>query len=161
MNSIKLDISSKCKEFDKSLLQVIKRAVLAVFDFFDKDEPYSLSMLICSENKIKELNLTYRGVDRVTDVLSFPSEIHVPETDELFLGDIVISYPTAVRQAEKYQHPVSHELALLSIHGVLHLLGYDHSELADETEMWRLQETILNSIGYDIKLLPGESYAQE
>ena len=161
MKNYKLDISITHKEFDKSLLPIVKQAVQAVFDQVAEIEKSSLSILICGDEKIRELNKTYRGIDRVTDVLSFPSDEQDPETNELFIGDVVISYPTAVKQADKFQHSVSQELALLSVHGVLHLMGYDHSTIEDEKIMWQLQKNILNSIGYISDLLSGESYAQE
>ena len=161
MKKISLDISTHYKSFDKTLLPVLKRAVQATFDLVAEAESYSVSILICGDEQITELNKTYRGVNRATDVLSFTSDVALPDSDDLFLGDIVISFPAVVRQAEKYQHSVSHELSLLSIHGVLHLLGYDHSTISEEAQMWHYQKLILNSIGFISDLLPGELYAQE
>lgn len=161
MNNFDLEISINYQGFDSSLLPGIKQAVKAVFDFIQSEENYALSFLVCGDEQIQELNKTYRGADRVTDVLSFPNKFQLPDSKVFFLGDVILSYPTALKQAEKYHHAVSHELALLSVHGVLHLLGYDHETVEDEAEMWRIQKTILNNFGVDIALLPGEVYEKE
>ena len=89
-----------------------------------------ISILFTDDSHIKELNRTYRGKDKATDVLSFP-QITGKRQDiaPLMLGDIVISKETAVKQAKKYNHSISRELERLLIHGILHLLGYDHEKV--------------------------------
>ena len=93
-----------------------------------------MTIVITGDEKIHELNLKYLAEDRPTDVLSFPMNeqsgaapffVNAPDA-RLHLGDIIISYPTAARQAAENNHPVSMEITILLIHGVLHLLGYDH-----------------------------------
>ena len=86
-----------------------------------------LSLLLTDNVEIQELNRTYRDLDKATDVLSFPQdEDAVNETGDTLLGDVVISVETAARQAEEHHLSFNEELILLAIHGILHLLGYDH-----------------------------------
>lgn len=109
---------------------------------------------------IQEMNQEYRGIDRATDVLSFPMldydtagdytalEIDEgsidPETELLMLGNIVISVDKMKEQAEEYNHSLLREYAFLIVHSMLHLLGYDHEEQTEEQEMFRRQDEILN-----------------
>ena len=86
-----------------------------------------LSLLLTDDVKIQELNRTYRDLDKATDVLSFPQdEDAVNEAGDTLLGDVVISVETAARQAKEHHLSFNEELILLAIHGILHLLGYDH-----------------------------------
>ncbi|MCL6637521.1 MAG: rRNA maturation RNase YbeY [Alicyclobacillus sp.] len=111
-----------------------------------------VSVSLVSDEEIHELNRTYRGVDRPTDVLSFALQEGepFPETEAEagpLWGDVVVSVPTALRQADAYGHSVQRELAFLLVHGFLHLLGYDHAETADEREMFGRQEAVLAELG--------------
>lgn len=110
----------------------------------------SLSIKITGDQEIRELNSSYRGIDKATDVLSFEADYYDPDLESRYLGDIVISYPRAEEQAEKRGHPVKSELQLLVIHGVLHLLGYDHSSIEQKAEMWEIQSQILQALDLDI-----------
>ena len=93
-----------------------------------------------TEDSIRDLNKTYRDTDSVTDVLSFESDGEIdPETGKEYLGDIVVCLEQAKRQAEQSGHSVQNEIALLEIHGLLHLLGYDHMDEEQHTEMWKYQ----------------------
>ncbi|MDH3257115.1 MAG: rRNA maturation RNase YbeY [Nitrospinota bacterium] len=86
-----------------------------------------LSLLLTDDAEIQTLNKTYRSLDKATDVLSFPQdEDAVNESGDTLLGDVVISVETAARQAEEHHLSINEELILLAIHGILHLLGYDH-----------------------------------
>ena len=87
---------------------------------------------------IKDYNNRYRQIDKETDVLSFPSD----EDGEL--GDILISLPKAIDQAEEYGHSLKRELSFLLCHGILHCMGYDHMTKEEETVMFNLQDEILN-----------------
>ena len=109
-------------------------------------------MMLVDDEYIKNLNAQYRGLDRATDVLSFaldegaePDIIDGPE--EKLLGDIVISLDTACRQAEEYNHSVEREISYLTVHGLLHLLGYDHQEPEDKQRMREQEEYILGLLG--------------
>ena len=112
-----------------------------------------LSVTFTDNGKIRILNRDYRGIDRPTDVLSFPmysfSDGDVPDGDEhVMLGDLVISVEKAREQAAEYGHSLRREIAFLAVHSVLHLLGYDHETSEDdEKEMFDLQEKIMNALG--------------
>ena len=123
-------------------------------------ELLEMSLSIVSPEEIQELNKSFREVDKVTDVLSFPTcdtptrgaitvvcEDVNPETDLVNIGDIVICMERAKEQAKEYGHSLKRELAFLSLHGLLHLLGYDHVEEEDEKQMVALQKEILDQAG--------------
>ncbi len=114
----------------------------AVFNELDmNNNEFEISLLITDDETIKQYNKEYRNKDKATDVLSFPME------DEIMLGDIAISFDTAKRQAEDAEINIDREAAFLFIHGLLHLLGYDHeTSLEDEEEMFALQEKILKKL---------------
>ena len=97
-----------------------------------------LNVVICDNEMIKDYNNRYRQIDKETDVLSFPSD----EDGEL--GDILISLPKAIDQAEEYGHSLKRELSFLLCHGILHCMGYDHMTKEEETVMFNLQDEILN-----------------
>ena len=107
------------------------------------------SIIFVDNKKIREINKTYRNIDRETDVISFALEDDKTfNTDAFrFLGDIYISIDKAKEQAKEYGHSLKREIAFLSVHGFLHLLGYDHMTKEDEEVMFSLQEEILDSYG--------------
>lgn len=121
-----------------------------------------MSVSFVGSDEIKDLNKQYRNVDQVTDVLSFPtvdnSERKVlsesdfaiesvnPETGKINIGDVIICLDRAKEQARDYGHSLKRELCFLSLHGMLHLLGYDHIEPIDEKQMFDLQDEILNKM---------------
>ena len=112
-------------------------------------EPF-ISVTIVDNAYIHEINKTYRHIDRPTDVISFAFLDDNPKRDELFksgqmvvLGEISISYEKAQEQALSYGHSLERELKFLFVHGLLHLLGYDHMKKEDEEIMFRLQDEIL------------------
>ena len=110
-----------------------------------------LNILIVDNNKIQEINREYRGKDNVTDVISFAFEDYKDiEYDNFrFLGEIYISLQKARKQAEEYGHSERREICYLTVHGLLHLLGYDHMNEEDKKVMRSLEEEILNE--YDVK----------
>lgn len=116
-----------------------------------------VTVVITDDEGIHELNRIFAGVDAPTDVLSFSAREGLPDfvvadpEEEAYLGDIVISYPFAAAQAAARGYPVTRELALLAIHGTLHLLGYDHADPEGEARMWARQESLLRALGYDAK----------
>ncbi len=118
---------------------------------FDKDAEVSVSFV--SNADIRSLNKMYRNKDRVTDVLSFPLSDDGKydinnETGMCLLGDVVISLQTAMSQAELYGHSLEREVGFLTVHSMLHLLGYDHEKSPlDETIMKEKQEFILDNLG--------------
>ena len=110
----------------------------------------ALSVVITDDEAVRELNRQFRDVDTPTDVLAFGSgeggDFVSAPGEPAYLGDVIISYPRAVIQAEEYGHSINRELALLTVHGVLHLVGYDHMDEAERTEMWARQDEILGSL---------------
>ena len=110
-----------------------------------------LNIVIVDNKKIQEINKEYRNKDAVTDVISFAfEEVKDVEYDDIrFLGEIYISYERCKEQAKEFNHSVRREFSYLAVHGLLHLLGYDHMNEEDKKVMRALEEEILNE--YDIK----------
>lgn len=114
----------------------------------EKLENVEFNIIFVDSDTIHEINKNYRNVDRVTDVISFALEDNETITlDHRVLGDIYICVERAEEQAKEYGHSFLRELAFLSIHGLLHLLGYDHMEKEEEIIMFSKQEDILNEFG--------------
>lgn len=114
----------------------------------EKLENVEFNIIFVDSDTIHEINKNYRHVDRVTDVISFALEDNETITlDHRLLGDIYICVERAEEQAKEYGHSFLRELAFLSIHGLLHLLGYDHMEKEEEKIMFSKQEDILNEFG--------------
>jgi len=118
--------------------------------------PAEMSLVITDDARVQELNRTYRGVDQTTDVLAFGATeeegdrarfVAPPAEGPLYLGDVIISFPQAKRQADERGHPVASELCLLTVHGTLHLLGYDHADAEEQRRMWALQRGALRRLG--------------
>ena len=108
----------------------------------------TFNLIIVDNEYIHELNKNYRGIDRETDVISFALEDDKTfNPEERVLGDIYISLDKATSQALEYGHSLTRELCFLSVHGLLHLLGYDHMNSADEKIMFSLQDKILEEAG--------------
>ena len=138
----------------------IKRLLQGALNYLGQDgKRLEMTLSVVTPDEIKELNKTYREVDSVTDVLSFPTidnpsrsvlnvddfELDInPETGKLNIGDVVICRERAIEQAKEYGHSVKREMCFLALHGMLHLLGYDHVEPTDEEQMTRLQREILS-----------------
>ena len=128
---------------------LIRRAVKTALKSEGFDRPAEVSVTIVDNEAIHAINLEHRGIDRPTDVLSFPMfDEDFDDGEACVLGDIVISLEKAKEQAESYGHSLEREIAFLTVHSVLHLLGYDHEEgKAEESEMFEKQETILEAMG--------------
>ena len=135
------------------LCELVSESVDGALVYLGFTRECELSVTFTDNGKIRILNRDYRGIDRPTDVLSFPmysfSDGDVPDGDEhVMLGDIVISVEKAREQAAEYGHSLRREIAFLAVHSVLHLLGYDHdTSEEDEKEMFALQEKIMNALG--------------
>ena len=133
------------------------------------DSPGSrLDVVVADDETVKRLNAEYRGLDQTTDVLAFSFEHEgeymgdvsppaspdgfdfiLPPREEGWLGEVIISYPQAVRQAGQSGRDANHELTALLVHGVLHLLGYDHDDPAEEAAMKALESLILDRVMSD------------
>jgi len=129
----------------------VKRLVRQVLEAEGVAPPYEVSLVFTDSETVRKLNRDYRDVDRATDVLAFYMLPHkksdpqfiLPPDGITHLGEVVISYPKAVAQAKEHGHSVEQELALLVIHGILHLLGYDHEEREEERRMRRREKELL------------------
>ena len=139
---------------DGDIMHNAERAayITLVYDEFDTECEVSLSFV--TDGEIREINKSFRGIDKATDVLSFPQidydnddEAMTNEKGEIVLGDIIISLDTAKRQAEEYGHSLNREICFLTVHSMLHLLGYDHMTEEDEKEMFDKQKAILDMAG--------------
>lgn len=130
-------------------VQLIKFAQ-AVLDYEGKSG--NATIVVTGNQEIRSYNLSYRNMDAPTDVLSFCDGSIDPETGEYYLGDIIISFMKARQQAQAEQHPVQTELALLTVHGMLHLLGYDHQTKTDRKTMWDRQAKVLANLGFDMTI---------
>lgn len=139
---------------NKTKKSSIRKAAQSVLDIFSRSD--SLTIMVVNDQYIQELNSQYRHMDAVTDVLSFPNEENDPMQPS-YLGDIAISYPVAEKQAAVAGHPVENEISLLIVHGVLHLLGYDHHTSEGKSEMWALQEKALRSLGIMMTSYSGDN----
>lgn len=136
---------------------LINSACTAVLEIEKFNENAEINVTLVDDVIIRQLNNQFRNIDNSTDVLSFPLgadgkfDIN-PENNCLMLGDVVISVEHAVSQAEEFGHSVEREIAYLTVHSVLHLLGYDHVDEADEKKVMRKkEEEALKLIGLNIK----------
>ncbi len=139
---------------EQMLSQVLNKAA----EVYGLEPQTEVSVVLADDAYIQGLNRQYRGKDTPTDVLSFamneqcagehePEVAQSPADLEILLGDIIISLDTAARQADEFGHSLERELAYLTIHGMLHLLGYDHEMPADQVEMRQEEEHVLTLLG--------------
>ena len=149
-NSIPFD----CEELVKNVVSAAVRSENCPYDV-------TVSVIITDNNAICEANKEFRGIDKPTDVLSFPAHDFASpadysditdddldmDTGEFILGDIMISYERACAQAEEYGHSIKREVAFLVCHSVLHLLGYDHEDDEERKIMEEKQEAVLCGLG--------------
>jgi probable rRNA maturation factor len=140
-------------EINASRLEEASAAVLAGHDV----HPDSCLTVVIAENEfVRSLNRQYRGIDSPTDVLSFPADSPPVEIDNEppYLGDLIIAYPYASAQASREGHALGDSLALLVVHGTLHLLGYDHDTDENRAAMWKAQADALRTLGISLDIVP-------
>lgn len=138
-------------EIDVEIVDTVRKAVYTVGELYGLDNA-EVSITFTDNEHIHEINRDYRNVDRPTDVISFAlNEGDEPEIEGgapvNVLGDIIISVEKAVEQASDYGHSVEREVAFLTVHGMLHLLGYDHIEEDDRKEMRREEDFVMEKLG--------------
>lgn len=153
-------------EFDFDYEDVLRKAIYRTLEKHGLSEDVSLSVSFVNEQTIKQINLENRDIDRITDVLSFPN---IPfenpgdfsildddmvinqcidiDTDTLYLGDVIICYKRAMEQADEYGHSFMREVAFLTVHSILHLIGYDHMTDDERVIMEDMQKLILDELG--------------
>lgn len=151
--------------YPSDLDDIIKNVINEALDYLECPYECEVDVTIVNNDEIQELNREQRGINRPTDVLSFPMvdfevpgdlslaeenpEMYFnPDSGELLLGDIIISLERAEHQAEEYGHSIKREIAFLTAHSMLHLFGYDHMTDDERVEMERMQEEILERKGY-------------
>ncbi len=152
-------------EYPSELNNIIETVINEATDYVGCEYECEVCVSIVDNDTIHELNLSERGIDSPTDVLSFPMidynmpadfsvieespELYFnPDSGELMLGDIVISYERAAQQAEEFGHSIKREIAFLTAHSMLHLFGYDHMTEDERLEMEKMQEEILVRKGF-------------
>ena len=124
----------------------IRDVVLSALRIAGYPQPSDVSVALVDDAYIRVLNREYRGVDQPTDVLAFPMESDSSARADPALGDIVISLERAREQARQFKHPIRREVALLAVHGLLHLLGYEDDTEAGASAMWSKQKQLLEQI---------------
>lgn len=150
-----LTLPLECENLARTVIE-------AALDYVGCPYEAEVSLLLTMNEEIRQMNQEFRGIDKATDVLSFPmvdyetagefgfleehGEYFHPESGELLLGDIVISKEKVLSQAEEYGHSVKREYAFLIAHSMLHLTGYDHMEDDERLEMERMQREILEQL---------------
>lgn len=156
MNRVKVSISNiqKNVKVPTGIRLLIRRCCHAVLELENFDGSAEVSVTFVNNEQIRELNKKHRNIDKATDVLSFPLgengvyDVNM-DTGAKMLGDIVISMEKAVEQAELYNHPLQREIGFLTVHSMLHLLGYDHENGGmEEVRMREKEETVLTQIGW-------------
>lgn len=168
-----IDISVD-EPYQQELSEVWLRTVMeaALVEALPQGEPAQVGLVVTDDKTVQELNRQFRGLDEVTDVLSFsashsghwegdpqesdeasPESVNSEELNFVLppgepspLGEVIISFPQTIRQAQERNGPVEQELALLIIHGVLHLVGYDHMEPEDEAQMQAKERSALAAV---------------
>lgn len=148
-----IEIIDQTDSISPEKIDLYKRLLTFCIEHFHKlGDQVEVSVAFVSNETIRSLNHSYRGIDQETDVLSFPLLDPADEpldTLPLHLGDIVISIDQAIVQAETYNHSLDREIGFLIVHGFLHLLGYDHENAKEETIMLRKQKELLEEFGLE------------
>lgn len=137
---VESDLWAAAPEAEDTIRRAIAAAAAAAPEATDDEE---VSILLTDDAAIQELNRTWRGLDKPTNVLSFPAADAPPGLSPRPLGDVVIAYQTLAREADTDQKLFLHHLSHLTVHGYLHLLGYDHESDAEAEAMERLERAIL------------------
>ncbi len=165
LKKLRVDIENQQKAYKipTGLRMLIRRCCHAVLELEQVDGSVQVDVTLVDNERIHEVNLEQRGIDKPTDVLSFPLgengvyDVH-PETGEKLLGNIMISLEQAAKQAEDYGHSFNREVGYLTVHSMLHLLGYDHVQGGMEAvRMREKEETVMKQVG----LPRGSSYVLE
>lgn len=150
------------KDLDFSISKLTKELLSKTCQIHKINYNFLVTLLICSNYRIKNINKKFRDIDKATDVLSFPNIIFENkykinkndiinyidnDTKQIYLGDIIISMDKCISQSKKYGHSIKREFSFLFVHSLLHLLGYDHMDKDEEKEMFDMQDKILTSVG--------------
>lgn len=131
---------------DEAGIELIENAVKATIEYLKMNDDVIVSISFVDAEEIQYLNKNYRGVDSVTDVLSFPIDDEF-DIHPKMLGDVVINTKRVLEQAKDFGHSNEREIAYLTVHSVLHLLGYDHMQEDEKKEMRSIEEAIMEKLG--------------
>lgn len=129
-------------KIDEEIENIVEKSIEAALKEIEFTDDYEVSVSFVGDEEIHELNRDYRGVDRTTDVLSFPMD------DEFtnMLGDIVININKVIEQANEYGHSEKREISYLTVHSTLHLMGFDHEEEEDKKEMRAVEDRVMEKL---------------
>ncbi|WP_066192913.1 rRNA maturation RNase YbeY [Gracilibacillus timonensis] len=151
---MEIDFYDETASISTELQEILTQLLLYAAEFEGISDTAELSVSFVDNEEIHRLNKQFRAMDRPTDVLSFAleetgaEELIIKGADmPVVLGDIIISVDKTAEQAEQYQHSFKRELGFLAVHGLLHLIGYDHMDKEEEEKMFTRQEEILNGFG--------------
>lgn len=146
----RIDVQIACELSQQIAADNLVNVVRAVLERSNQPRNVAVTLVVVDNERIRQLNRVFRGIDLPTDVLSFgvgdDSRFVTPEELPPHLGDVVVSYPTAVAQAAEMGHSIEEELTLLVVHGCLHLLGYKDSTGEERRRMWARQEELLQML---------------
>jgi len=160
VSGLAIDILHEADGWDMAAEEVVRRAAGQVYGSVGAGAPAELSVVLTDDARIADLNKAWRGKDGPTNVLSFPAA-RMPGAEAALLGDVVLARETIGREAEAQGKSFVDHLSHLTVHGVLHLLGYDHAAEAEADEMEALERNILEDLGiadpYDADRAPRES----
>ncbi len=135
-------------------LSLIEGAAITTLRHQFAREDLEMTIVITYDEQLHSLNHQFLNIDAPTDVLSFPADFTDPDNEAHYMGDIIISFPRAEKQAAIGGHDVMAELQLLIVHGVLHLLGHDHAISSEKAAMWVAQREILHQLGLESLKIP-------
>ena len=159
MNNIKINLTFQCRTLQRlSVAAIIRKCIRATFREEGIKAPLEINVLVTDDESIRMINVANRNIDKATDVLSFPmfeftpgelpdswEEYLDPETGLCPLGDMAISLERAITQAKEFGHSVRREVGYLTIHSMLHLLGYDHMDDGPQKAAMRSKEELIAS----------------
>lgn len=165
MKTLDIAIFDETKRMDTKHLTLIEEVIISAAKKLELEDNFEVSITIVDNARIHEINKEYRSIDRPTDVISFAIEDNDDEFEIIFdelldegdielprlLGDIFFSIDKAEEQADEFGHSFEREIGFLTVHGFLHLNGYDHQTEAEEKEMFALQDIILEENGLERK----------
>lgn len=145
-----VNIINKTKYSDlKKYYPLIDKYYRKTLNVLQIEDNYVLSLIICGPITIKRINRDYRNINRTTDVISFAlldNEDNIEYEQQIELGDIFINHDKVLSQANEYGHSIEREFIFLFVHGLLHLLGYDHMNKEDEKKMFSIQKKIVKDL---------------
>lgn len=164
VNAVDIAIYDETDRTNQKHMDLIEQVIISAAKKLRLEDNFEVSVTIVDNNRIHEINKEYRSIDRPTDVISFAIEDNDDEFEIFFddlddddiplprlLGDIFISIDKAEEQAEEFDHSIEREIGFLTVHGFLHLNGYDHQTEEEEKEMFVLQDIILEENGLERK----------